>query len=77
MAGICGVATILMLGLFSVFSILQVAMQLQRKEIGISYKRDVFAKLVTGSLAGNFNVTLPKNSLGSSTFCKGLRTSNV
>jgi len=50
-AGICGVATILMLGLFSVFSILQVAMQLQRKEIGISYKRDVFAKLVTGSLA--------------------------
>ena len=54
MAGICGVATILALGLFSLFSILHVAMQLQRKEIWISFKRDVFAKLVTASLAGNF-----------------------
>ena len=53
-AGICGVATILALGLFSLFSILHVAMQLQRKEIWISFKRDVFAKLVTASLAGNF-----------------------
>ena len=56
MAGICGVATILALGLFSLFSILHVAMQLQRKEIWISFKRDVFAKLVTASLAGNFLV---------------------
>ena len=53
-AGICGVATIVALGLFSLFSILHVAMQLQRKEIWISFKRDVFAKLVTASLAGNF-----------------------
>jgi len=59
-AGICGVATILALGLFSLFSILHVAMQLQRKEIWISFKRDVFAKLVTASLAvlANFGAVI-------------------
>ena len=56
MAGVCGVATIWVLGLFSLFSILHVAMQLQRKEIWISFKRCVFAKLVAASLAGNFLV---------------------
>ena len=54
MAGICGVATILALVLFSQCSILHVAMQLQRKEIWVSFKRAVFAKLVAASLAGNF-----------------------
>jgi len=59
-AGICGVATILALGLFSLFSILHVAMQLQRREIWISFKRDVFAKLVTASLAvlANFGAVI-------------------
>ena len=54
LAGICGIASILALGLFSLFAILHVAMQLQRKEIWISFKRDLFAKLVSASLAGNF-----------------------
>lgn len=56
LAGICGIASILALGLFSLFAILHVAMQLQRKEIWISFKRDLFAKLVSASLAVLTNI---------------------
>jgi len=55
-AGICGLASIMALGLFSLFAILHVAMQLQRKEIWISFKRNLFAKLITASLAVLTNI---------------------
>jgi len=49
--GICGIAAVLALAFFSLFSILHVAMQLQRREIWISFERAVFLKLVTSVLA--------------------------
>ena len=44
------------LGFFSLFAILHVAMQLQRKEIMVSYPRAIFLKGVTASVAGNLGL---------------------
>jgi hypothetical protein len=38
---------------FSLFAILHVAMQLQRKEIMVSFGRAIFLKVVAASVAGN------------------------
>lgn len=51
MAGICAIVAILALGLFSLFSILHVAMQLQRRVIWISFQRNVFLKVVAAAVA--------------------------
>lgn len=49
-AGISAIITVVCLGLFSLFAILHVAMQLQRKEIMVSYPRSIFLKGVTASI---------------------------
>lgn len=59
-AGICAIACIIALAFFCLFSILHVAMQLQRREIWVSFQKDVFFKLVFASLAvlANFGATI-------------------
>ena len=50
-AGVCAIVTILALFAFCIFSVLHVAMQLQRREIWISFNKDVFLKLISSSIA--------------------------
>ena len=51
-AGICAIGTVLALSAFVLFSILHVSMQLQRREIWISFKRNIFMKLIMSAIAG-------------------------
>ena len=53
-AGISAIATVVCLSFFSLFAILHVAMQLQRKEIMVSFARAIFLKVVSAAVAGNF-----------------------
>lgn len=55
-AGICAIVTILALGAFCLFAILHVAMQLQRREISISFKKCGFLKLMSSAIAVCSNV---------------------
>jgi len=50
-AGICAIGTVLALSAFVLFSILHVSMQLQRREIWISFKRNIFMKLIMSAIA--------------------------
>ncbi len=54
--GISAIGSVVCLGFFSLFAILHVAMQLQRKEIMVSYPRAIFLKGVTASVAGNLGL---------------------
>ena len=51
-AGISAIGTVVCLGFFSLFAILHVAMQLQRKEIMLSFQRAIFLKVVSAAVAG-------------------------
>ena len=51
-AGVCAILSVICLCLFCGFSILHVAMQLQRREIVLKYNKAVLAKLITASIAG-------------------------
>ena len=51
-AGISAIVTVVCLGFFSLFAILHVAMQLQRKEIMVSFGRAIFLKVVAAAVAG-------------------------
>ena len=53
--GICAIVTVGALGLFCLFAILHVAMQLQRRVIWISFQTDLFLKLVSSAIAGMFD----------------------
>ena len=53
-AGICAIGTVLALSAFVLFSILHVSMQLQRREIWISFKRNIFMKLIMSAIAGTY-----------------------
>jgi hypothetical protein len=44
--------TVVGLAFFSLFAILHVAMQLQRKEIMVSFARAIFLKVVSAAVAG-------------------------
>jgi hypothetical protein len=54
-AGISAIGTVVCLGFFSLFAILHVAMQLQRKEIMLSFQRAIFLKVVSAAVAGKKN----------------------
>ena len=46
--------TVVGLAFFSLFAILHVAMQLQRKEIMVSFARAIFLKVVSAAVAGGY-----------------------
>jgi len=50
-AGVCAVFSVIALAAFCLFSILHVSMQLQRREIMVSFSRAVFLKFVTACIA--------------------------
>ena len=56
-AGVCAVCSVIALAAFCLFSVLHVAIQLQRREIMVTFPRAVFLKLITASVAGNLKCT--------------------
>ncbi len=51
-AGVCALVSVAALAAFSLFAILHVAMQLQRREICVAFSTAVFLKVLTSSVAG-------------------------
>lgn len=51
-AGICAVVAVLSLAVFSLFAVLHVAMQLQRREIWVGFGTAVFLKVIAAAVAG-------------------------
>lgn len=49
--GVCAIVTVIAVALFSIFAILQVAMQLQRREIGCKYSTAVLMKLICAAVS--------------------------
>ena len=58
-AGICAVISVLSLFVFCLFSVLHVAMQLQRREIVTKFSTALFMKLVAAAVAGEWGITQP------------------
>jgi hypothetical protein len=54
-AGISAIVTVVCLSFFSLFAILHVAMQLQRKEIMVSFSRAIFLKVVAAAISGDIS----------------------
>ena len=50
-AGICAVIGVVSLAAFSLFAVLHVAMQLQRREIMVKFNTAVFVKVIAAAVA--------------------------